>query len=131
MGTEDGTLRALNLNIVNQESAGQHAVLRKTSCRRLRQATCRFHYFRGSRVVHRGRRGDPHRITEHLDIVLQTSALPVVRCTVAMPKHGVRGRRDNVRLFVRAGERDPWKLLAWVNETVEPDGPEGEIPNSG
>jgi hypothetical protein len=131
MGTADETLRALNLDIVFQESAGNTQYFERLLADEfaMRRADLTTFVDRGSFIAHVA--SSPGRITEDLDIILQTSTVAVVRCTITTTKDGVPGRFDNVRLFVRASERDPWKLLAWANETVEPDGPDGGMPITG
>jgi hypothetical protein len=131
MGTAHDILRALNLDIMIQESAGNTQYFEGLLADEfaMRRGDLTTFVDRGSFIAHVA--ASPNRITEDLDIVLQTSTVAVVRCTIAMTKDGIPGRYDNVRLFTRASERDPWKLLAWVNETIEPCGPDGGMPITG
>ena len=119
MSTADDSLRALNEDIVAQESAGNTDYFEQLLADEfaMRRADLTTFVDRGTFIA--GVAESPARINEDLDIVLQTSTIAVVRCTVTTTKDGLPGRFNNVRLFVRADEQRSWRLLAWVNETVE------------
>jgi len=120
MSTTDGSLRALNVDIVVHESDGNTAYFEELLADEFAMRRADLTTFVDRETFIAGVAESPARINEDLDTVLQTDTVAVVRCTVATTKDGRPGRFNNVRLFVRAAEQDTWKLLAWANGTVSP-----------
>jgi Domain of unknown function (DUF4440) len=118
MSTADDALRALNEDLVAQESAGNRDYFAQLLADEFAMRRADLTTFVDRETFIAGVAESPARINEDFDIVLRTSTLAVVRCTVATTKDGLPGRFNNVRLFVRPDEEDTWRLLAWVNETA-------------
>ena len=119
MSTAEDSLRALNEDIVAQESAGNTDYFEQLLADEFAMRRADLTTFVDRETFIAGVAESPARSNEDLDVVLQTSTLAVVRCTVATTKAGVPGLFNNVRLFVRADEQDRWRLLAWVNESAD------------
>ena len=104
MSTADDNLRALNVDIVAHESAGNISLFRRAAGRRIRHAPCGSDHLRrstrhSSQALRRARPA-----STRISISCLPDTLAVVRCTVATSKDGRPGRFNN-RAGVRAGRR--------------------------
>ena len=116
MSTADDTLRALNLELVAQESAGNTDYFESLLADEFAMRRADLSTFIDRPTFIAGVAKSQERTNEDFEIVLRTATVAVVRCTVITVKNGRPGRFNNVRLFVRPTEKDPWKMLAWANE---------------
>jgi hypothetical protein len=119
MRTADDSLRALNLDMMTQESAGNTAYFEQLLADEFAMRRADLTTFVDRETFIAGVAKSSDRSTEDFDVLLHTSTVAVVRCTVDMVKDGVPSTFTNVRTLVRSSALHSWELLAWVNEPVK------------